>query len=541
MYPFEAMVMWRLSRTARHKSGGAGKLLRWLPYRWHDLIYLPLPGLRPFLVTVGLREPSLGQVLIAEAAATLGQKKPAREALIELEARSLERGIRNRSYERLIELELPFLPGQSEVEKQAETFPFVDVARDLRAASLAGNQLHQRRALERAGKRLVRAQESIASKLEPDRRLKRRLQTLRIWLEVVAEEEARLAREVAENPQVPTPFIAGPALGQANEDLFKGRKDLARILDHDLAGDRRAPLLLFGQRRMGKSSFLNMLPVFLGSGTQVVTLNFQSLSGEPDREAPYLWIPRAVRAASRDLPAFDGSPNWGAVLDWLRIVEEQLTEDDLRLLIALDEVERLEDGIRAAWTSTDLLDLIRAAGDSLHRIRFLLVSAHPLHRLGPHWVDRLISVLPREIRYLDEPDARSLICEPIPDFPDIYPDGGVERIVEETHGHPYLIQLVCDHLCKRLNEKKRLKADMADLEAAFDLAMLETPLFHDLWRDRTEEEKEILRKLTFGDEPTEEVRPVRRELEKQGYVMEREGWWTVTVPLFQAWIEDRLA
>lgn len=540
-YPVEAVAAWRVSRAVQRESIDLEKIARWLPYRWHDLIYLPLPGIRTFLVTAGVREPALGQKLIAEAAETIGQKKPAREALIELEARNLEEGVRNRSYEHLIELELPFLPGKSEAEKQAGVFPFVDVARDLRAASLAQNHLHQERALKRARRRLIDVQETIVGMLEPDRRLKRRLQTLRIWLEVVAEEEARLAREVAENPQVPTPFIAGPALGQVNEELFKGRRDLARILDHDLAGDRRAPLLLFGQRRMGKSSFLNMLPVFLGSGTQVVTLNFQSLSGEPDRETPYLWIPRAVHVASRDLPAFEGGENWGAVLNWLRSVEKQLHERDLRLLIALDEVERLEDGIRAGWTNTDLLDLIRASGDSLHRIRFLLVSAHPLHRLGPHWVDRLISVLSREIRYLDEPDARSLICEPIPDFPDIYPDGGVERIVGETHGHPYLIQLVCDHLCKRLNEKKRLKADMDDLDAAFDLAVLETPLFHDLWRDRTDEEKEVLRKLTFGDEPPDELRRSLRELEKQVYVIQRGDRWTVTVPLFQAWIEDRLA
>lgn len=38
-----------------------------------------------------------------------------------------------------------------------------------------------------------------------------------------------------------------------------------------------------------------------------------------------------------------------------------------------------------------------------------------------------------------------------------------------------------------------------------------------------------------------ELRSALRELEKGGYVMQRDDRWTVTVPLFQAWIEDRLA
>lgn len=227
-----------------------------------------------------------------------------------------------------------------------------------------------------------------------------------------------------------------PALGPGDRSLFKGRQDLVRIIDHDLTGDRRASLLLFGQRRMGKSSLINMLPQVLGTGTRVVPVNFQRLGGSEHRAAPYRWVAERVRNEWPEAPAPPRATTWGATLDWLGEVERVLAQENLRLLIAVDEVEKLEIGIQEGWATPDFLDFVRAAADTLHRVRFLLASAHRPQRLGRHWVDRLISALPREMGFLDEPAARSLVLEPIPDFPDIYPPEGVGRILERTHRHP---------------------------------------------------------------------------------------------------------
>jgi hypothetical protein len=75
------------------------------------------------------------------------------------------------------------------------------------------------------------------------------------------------------------------------------------------------------------------------------------------------------------------------------------------LLVVVDEVERVEDGIRSGDLSTDFLDFLRATGDALRRIRFLLLTAYPLPRLGRHWVDRLISATTRSLSYLDHDSA----------------------------------------------------------------------------------------------------------------------------------------
>ena len=128
--------------------------------------------------------------------------------------------------------------------------------------------------------------------------------------------------------------------------------------------------------------------------------------------------------------------------------------------------------------------------------------------------------------------------EPIPDFPDIYPDGGVQRIVAATSGHPYLVQLVCDGLCRRLNDDGRFQATSGDVEAAIDDAILDTPLFDELWRQRSDDEKRVLRRLASGEDVGDEKRGVVRGLEREGYVVRGDGDVSVAVPMFGDWIVE---
>lgn len=516
------------------------RLARWLPFRHHDFIYFPLSGLKDFLIGLSEVDAGLAEELLSEAASSIGQKGPARRALAEIQARQLERAVRERFLARVAARDLSFLPAAGEGAGPDRFTPFQAAATDLQAARVSHNQLHRRRALARAEKSLSSGLLEILGRRRRSLEERRLITVYHLWLDVVREEGAVLARDEAERPQVPLAFVAGPALSRDDADLFKGRKDLVRLIDHDLTGDRRAPLLLFGQRRMGKSSLLNILPVVLGTATTVVKLNFQGLSGSPFRDRPHAWVAQEIAAQlpGAPPPPAEGAP-WNATVVWLLDAEVELARDDRRILLAIDEVERLEDGIRAGWASSDFLDFVRSAGDALHRIRFLLATAHPLPRLGPHWVDRLINVLLRRLEPLDETAARALIVEPVPGFPDIYPPGGVDRILGQTAGHPYLIQLVCDILCRGLNEKERLHATDDDLERAFDRALSETPLFDELWRQRSAEEQTALKSLAAGGPAAPFETALLRGLEQEGYLTRRGGDWAVAVPLFATWIAER--
>ncbi|HYO71313.1 MAG TPA: hypothetical protein VEU33_35070 [Archangium sp.] len=198
-------------------------------------------------------------------------------------------------------------------------------------------------------------------------------------------------------------------------------------------------------------------------------------------------------------------------------------------------MERIEDGIRVGWCTTDFLDFLRAAGDALRKIRFLLLTAYPLHRLGHHWVDRLISSTSRSISYLDAASAEELARSPVAGFPDIYPEGGVERILRETCCHPFLIQKVCDELCKYLNENGgRRRATDEELTEVID-RVADEHLFDELWNQRTLEEKRALHRLAFATAPID-AEPAMRQLAREGYVELDEEHAAIAVPLFGRWI-----
>jgi len=530
--------LWLILRFAPRTST---RLARWLPFRHHELIFLPLPGLRDFFLTLAEEDHPLALSLIQEASATLGQKHAARSALIELQALSLENAARKGHWAEAIALDLKFLAGNMATPELAAPFAaFQSAARDVHAAHLTTSYERQRKGLERARLTLQAFRTAFAGQKDPDEQQQRLQSTAHVWLNEIDEDLRKFSEKEQRHRRISTPFEPGSVLDTAidkdHANLFKGRHDLIRVIDHDLADDRRAPLLLRGQRRMGKSSLLRMLPERLGTGTTVVTLNFQGLSGQRHRAEPHRWLAEEIAKARPELGTPLPDSTWGETLAWLQKAEGAL--GDTRLLVAIDEVERLQMGIEEGWTSAAFLDFVRAAGDGLRKIRVLLVSAHPPHRLGHAWTDRLINVVQRELTYLTPEQATDLAQNPEPRFPDIYPRGGVERIVRETNGHPYLVQLVCDELIRDLNGQGRLQATDKDLTRAFDAALNATSLFQELWTERTKDEQELLRTLASAGARRLKPTTVLKELRQQGYVAERDGVSAISVPLFGRWIRE---
>lgn len=533
LYPLEALITLLISRQARLQPERSITMTRWLPFRHHDLIYFPLPGLNSFLVQLAVIDPVLTKNLLAEASASIGQKGVASRTLIELQARDLELAARNRLYARAADLDFPFLPSVDALDSSSPLLFFQSAAREL----CIDSDYHQRhRALERARRTLesfitIRVG-SNSSFPELSNRL---LSTARLWLDVVQDEERKLATDEALRPQVPRAFVAGAPLtpeDPKNHLLFKGRTDLVQIIKHDLTPDRCGILVIAGQRRMGKSSFRNWLPRLLGAGTDILVANFQELSGHPHRATPHRCILDLITDHLAHPPP-PASPHWTNALDWLRACDASLS--NRTLLVVIDEVERVQDGISAGWCTTDFLDFLRAAGDALKKIRFLLLTAYPLYRLGHHWVDRLISSTSRSISYLDTMSAEELARSPIDGFPDIYPKGGVERILQETRCHPFLIQKVCDELCKYLNENGgRRRATDEELTEVIE-RVADEKLFDELWHQRTLEEKRALHRLAFATTALD-AGPAMRQLAREGYVELHDEHATIAVPLFGRWI-----
>lgn len=512
-----------------------GRLSRLLPFRVHDSILYPIWGLREIMVEAAEKEIDYGLQFLVDAI-RMGQWRTVGEALAELQARSLEAAARHDGFLRAADLDLPFFVKINDIPPNDPLLTFQAVAKDVTAGG--ANQRLRRQTLERARERLLKY---LATPLPRESSaLGHRLNsTAKVWLDVVEERIQQLALEMRARPQVPLVFVAGPPLMPGTADgfgLFKGRRDLARVLEQDLSPGRRGVLLVVGQRRMGKSSFAHWLPRLLGTGTTVVRVDFQGLGGEPLRAHPHRVLVDAIARTLPDVAPPPTSDSWANAMTWLSVVEKHLGSD--HLLVVVDEFEKVEEGIRKGWCDESFLDFARAVGDRLQQVRLLLLGARPLSRLGTHWPDRLISATVRPLGPLDETTARELITRPVDDFPSIYPDGGVEKILSETGGHPYLIQKVCDDLCQLLNERGgQRSATPGELEEVFD-KNADLTLFNELWASRSREERAVLRALA---DASDVIRGSALEaLVREGFVVREETRERIAVPMFSRWIANTM-
>ena len=108
----------------------------------------------------------------------------------------------------------------------------------------------------------------------------------------------------------------------------------------------------------------------------------------------------------------------------------------------------------------------------------------------------------------------------------------------QTNCHPYLIQLVCDQLVRRLNGKQQLQASIDDIEWAIDESFTKTALFSELWdRQMQPREQQWLRALAQGSAVTGPDGALR-ELVQHQFVLREQGQYRIAVPMFESWIRD---
>jgi uncharacterized protein len=481
--------------VARNAPRFSHALWRISPVRWDDVILLPLPGLVTLLTALQRQCPQEGQQALKELAAHSYQRKAAHQVLARLaqeDAQQVTSLPALASYERGLEWlsETVLLPD----ETRQRLLKMRDISREVASAQESDSATNRVRRLEVA-----------QSTLETLRTNPGEFgQALTMWSPLVAAalEVARQLQRIEE----PIPQIYaqdGKAITPGNrrddEVPFKGRRALITQLELSLGGGvgERSTLLLYGQRRTGKTSVLLQLPRRLGSQFVPVLADLQSGKFGANDAAGYLGgladiiADEALAKRNLGLPrinrralAKDAYPVWDA---WLEDVEKAL--DHRTLLICLDEFEALEEAIHAGRIDERLLNLLRHVTQHRHSISVLLSGSHQIDELPSHWAKALVGTEVLPISFLDETDARELIDCPIKDFPDLYMPEAIDEIIRLTHCQPYYIQLVCAQLVERMNRAHRLppesRVTLDDVETVIPVALERGQgYFSDLWQNQ---------------------------------------------------------
>src|SRR5450755_1694000 len=133
---------------------------------------------------------------------------------------------------------------------------------------------------------------------------------------------------------------------------------------------------------------------------------------------------------------------------------------------------------------------------------------------------------------------------------DIYEDGVVAYILDQTRGHPFLVQAVCYALIENLNAKKKERASIKDIDGAIERVFENfNNYFSDLWNRTDEHQRACLIALqkagTTSIEYLQEQSGLKEHtlwhtlhaLLKRDLVQQENDQYSISTPIFSAWVE----
>lgn len=552
--PVQHLVSLVSAFLIRLRPAFAPTLWKLAPVRWDAIILLPLPGLSDLLVTLYRQHPTLGQEAINEVAAHHYQHPAAAEALATL-AREDAMAVASLPALASFRHSLGWLSEDTKLPENTRR-PLLrmrDISQEVASAQESESATNQVRRLTQARHMLdeVRLQPGPFGT------------GLARWAEIITDglKEARQRqREVEPIPQVYQSDGKAIDPWQKHEQMlpFKGRERLFSQLETALGGERRTTFFLYGQRRTGKTSVLKYLPQRLGSQIVPTLLDLQGFGTAETITGIIEGMTRrinddALRHADLKLPSIDTlkleRDPYAAFQGWLDQVERVLGARTL--LLALDEFEELEQAIADGRIDDRILKTIRNIVQHRRQIAVLMSGSHQLDELPPHWSSTLVNTETLPISFLSEDDTRSLIEQPVADFPAIYTPEAVDTIVRLTHCQPYLVQLVCALLVERMNSMRRMPPTSyvtpEDVETAIPVAFERgSAYFDNLWRAQTETAlaRKVLAKLAAAPNTALDgtaLRQIERDemalaaalrvLQRREIIVRENGCYRIVVPL----------
>jgi len=475
LYPFLTLSNILLYQLDKRRTVNKPCFLRCHSAFWDEWQLIPLQGLDQHVLLVIERNPEEGKAAL-NYLSTSRQRWAAQAVQIELDARGLESCTDvvaiSKTYHNLALGEL-----NSPVSSLLNSFS--RISEDIAAALKQNSVYNQRLALTAVAERLNgfirelnRSSDKYSVRFHP---------IATRWYEIVTDYVQEQAKAVELRQEIDNPYIIGVPLTE-QEEIFTGRADIGTRIEQLILDRRRAPLLLYGQRRMGKTSLLNNMGQLLPNSIIPMFVDLQGPVSSASDYAGFLYnIAKSMRNSAKrqsalTLPSLARETLQNDPLtcfdEWLDKVEEALQENIA--LLALDEFEALDNAIRKGrFDEETVLGMLRNLIQHRPRFKVMLAGSHTIEEFQ-RWASYLINVQVVRISYLKEPEARQLIEQPVQDFTLRYEPDAVDRVLQLTRCHPYLIQLLCAEIVALKNEQDssiRRLANLADVEAAIPAAL----------------------------------------------------------------------
>ncbi len=510
-YPFVAAWNFLLFRIDERRLGQRrSSLIRWHSVFWDELQRLPLLGLDTYLVLLLEHDPDLGTAVMA-AISSGRQRWAAQAAQIEMDARQFEQC---QDVKAIASVHAQMAAGELEGPASALLRSFSRVSQDVDAALRQESAYNQRLAfhaledrLDALLRELTRSNERYAERFRP---------IAANWRQIISDYGQHLIDEAELRQEIDSPYIIGVPLTEQQE-IFIGRAEISSRIEQLLLDRRRPPLLLYGQRRVGKTSLLNNLGRLLPSTMIPLFIDLQGPASRSKNEAGFLYnlarsMQRSARQREIELPPLTREDlavdPFSQFDEWLDEVEDALSPN--LALLMLDEFEVLAQALNnGRLEEAPVLGMFRHLIQHRPRFKVMLSGSHTLDEFQ-RWSSYLINVQVVHIGFLSESETLQLVAHPVQGFSLRYEPAAAQRVVALTNGHPFLVQLLCAEIVALKNEQvpaNRRLATVIDVETAVPEALQHGSFFFaDIEQNQVGQvEREILRVMSGYDE--EEITP----------------------------------
>jgi type I restriction enzyme M protein len=282
-----------------------------------------------------------------------------------------------------------------------------------------------------------------------------------------------------------SPYICGAPVLPKYQSVFFGRSELLESIKRQVMTGN--VVLLEGNRRAGKTSILKHLE---GADSVAGWLGvYTSLQGADDVSTVKVFrmlareVASTVHAAGIEIQLPDGTTlapeenkfrivracrdgiseedPFSEFLAYFEAVLSTLESHDLKLLLMLDEFDKLQEGIDEGITSPQVPENIRFLVQNYHGVSAVLTGSRRLKRLREEYWSALYGLGTRfSVTYLDQVAARSLVVEPVKGLL-VYSEEAIKRAIYLTSGQPYLLQCLCNRI---FDTAAQLKANSITLD-----------------------------------------------------------------------------
>jgi hypothetical protein len=269
------------------------------------------------------------------------------------------------------------------------------------------------------------------------------------------------------------PYVAGAPLRGGRG--FFGRQDTLDWVARELHNPATNALVLFGQRRIGKTTLLlqlqrtlpteAFLPVYFDLQDQATRPLGQVLADLADT------VTERADLESPDSDAFDDRGHF-FIREFLPHLYHALAESR-RSVFLLDEFDVLgqaaEAGLLATVADKALFPFLRQVMTEDPRPAFVFAVGRRAEDLSLDFTATFKASLVREIWVLDRESAEALVRQAEANGTLCFTDHAVARILSLTSCHPYLTQLLCQRVWERAyagNPTRPPLIDLPEVEAA---------------------------------------------------------------------------